>query len=71
MSDLAQKRCAAVIKMLVEICPQLKPLMLSELQTELQRWGAPTALFVVLYNAFPSSAVSLSCKGQVDLRWAT
>lgn len=37
LSDLAQKRCASVIRMLVETCPQLKPLMLSELQNELQR----------------------------------
>ncbi|DBB00800.1 TPA: hypothetical protein ACH3X1_000730 [Trebouxia sp. C0004] len=37
LSELAQKRCASVIRMLVDTCPQLKPLMLSELQNELQR----------------------------------
>ena len=39
LSELAQKRCASVIRMLVDMCPQLKPMMLSELQKELQRWG--------------------------------
>ena len=42
LSELAHKRCASVIRMLVEICPQLKPLMLSELQQELQRSAAFT-----------------------------
>lgn len=37
LSELAQKRCANVVRMLVDTCPQLKPLMLSELQNELQR----------------------------------
>lgn len=37
LSDLAQKRCACVIKMLVDISSGLKPLMLAELQQELQR----------------------------------
>lgn len=37
LSELAQKRCASVIRMLVDMCPQLKPMMLSELQSELQR----------------------------------
>ena len=37
LSEVAQKRCASVIRMLVDTCPQLKPLMLSELQNELQR----------------------------------
>ncbi len=37
LSELAQKRCASVIRMLVDTCPQLKSLMLSELQNELQR----------------------------------
>ena len=37
LSELAHKRCASVIRMLVDTCPQLKPLMLSELQNELQR----------------------------------
>lgn len=39
LSELAQKRCASVIRMLVDMCPQLKPMMLSELQNELQRWA--------------------------------
>lgn len=38
LSDLAQRRCASIIKMMVEMCPQLKPLMLAELQDELQRY---------------------------------
>ena len=37
LSDLAQKRCASVIKMMVDISSGLKPLMLTELQQELQR----------------------------------
>lgn len=37
LSELAQKRCGSVIRMLVDTCPQLKPLLLSELQNELQR----------------------------------
>lgn len=37
LSDLAQKRCATIIKNMVDMCPKLKPLMLSELQDELQR----------------------------------
>lgn len=37
LSELAQKRCASVIRMLVDMSPQLKPMMLSELQNELQR----------------------------------
>ena len=39
LSELAQKRCASVIRMLVDMSPQLKPMMLSELQVELQRWA--------------------------------
>ena len=39
LSELAQKRCASVIRMLVDMSPQLKPMMLSELQSELQRWA--------------------------------
>lgn len=39
LSELAQKRCASVIRMLVDMSPQLKPMMLSELQNELQRWA--------------------------------
>ena len=37
LSELAQKRCASVIRMLVDMSPQLKPMMLAELQNELQR----------------------------------
>lgn len=44
LSELAQKRCASVIRMLVDMSPQLKPMMLSELQNELQRWGVYTCL---------------------------
>lgn len=39
LSELAHKRCASVIRMLVDMSPQLKPMMLSELQNELQRWA--------------------------------
>lgn len=38
LSDLAQRRCASIIKNMVDMCPQLKPLMLAELQDELQRY---------------------------------
>ena len=65
LSELAQKRCASVIRMLVETCPQLKPLMLSELQNELQRYATAlpctsSMLHRFVYN-IPVAHANLSC----------
>ena len=60
LSELAQKRCASVIRMLVDTCPQLKPLMLSELQNELQRCALDVAMPWVLHvSNCPENALSV------------
>ena len=65
LSELAHKRCASVIRMLVDISPQLKPMMLSELQNELQRWAYVLVcmykLWTHMLQAVASPVVARSC----------
>ena len=61
LSDLAQRRCASIIKMMVEMCPQLKPLMLAELQDELQRCVSASLDIVMTLAPCIQSATNIEC----------